>query len=247
MFKKIISSLILFIAMISCISYAANTSADQWQWYYSDDHQSAYFDPSSVIYNRKSNTATVWRKYEILGRETPLTLHIKIDFSNKKTQMIGYINSEGNEGAVAPNYLSEGIGPGTADEALANTVADQLNIPHIYTGGPDRWQWFYSTDTESYYIATDTASYDSKTNLYSVWIKTTPTAPGFNRPIHYFFDFTNRSFTLEPSTDMMYVKSGTWEEIVYNGAYNFFKKLYGSSIEKPKIDNFGFLSTRQTE
>lgn len=53
MFKKIISSLILFIAMISCISYAANTSADQWQWCYSDANQTLYFNPASVTYDKK--------------------------------------------------------------------------------------------------------------------------------------------------------------------------------------------------
>lgn len=80
--------------------------------------------------------------------------------------MIGYITSEGKEGYVY-NHPKDDIGPDMADEALANTLSDQLNLPHIYKGGSDRWQWFYSTDTESYYIATDATSYDPKTNLYS--------------------------------------------------------------------------------
>jgi hypothetical protein len=245
MFKKIISALIVFIAMFGCISYGAVIDKDQWQWYYSDDHQSAYFNPASVTYDKKSNTATVWRKYEIIGRETPLTLHIKIDFSNKTAQMIGYITSEGKEGYVY-NHPKDDIGPDMADESLANTLSDQLNLPHIYKGGSDRWQWFYSTDTESYYIATDATSYDPKTNLYSAWIKITNINKPFYRPHHYNFDFTNRSFAVWPSQNMMYVKSGTWQEIVYNGAYDLCKKLYVISDKSSQINNFGFISTRQT-
>lgn len=246
MFKKIISSLILFIAMISCISYAANTSADQWQWYYSDANQTLYFNPASVTYDKKSNTAKVWDKCVMSNGMAPKN-YIKIDFSNKTDQLIGYINSGETEVLLPKSKPNNEIGPGTPSEALANAVADQLKIPHIYKGGAERWQWFHSTDTESYYIATDATSYNTKTNLYSVWIKTVRATKGSNYPIHYVFDFTNHTWGFSSFNHMKTVEPDSWQEIIYNGAYDLCKKLYGLPDKESPIDNFGFLSTQQTE
>ena len=88
--------------------------------------------------------------------------YIKVDFSNKTDQLIGYINSGETEVLSPKSKPNNEIGPGTPSEALANAVADQLKIPHLYKGGAERWQWFHSTDTESYYIATDATSYNTK-------------------------------------------------------------------------------------
>lgn len=246
MFKKILSSLILFIAMISCISYAANTSADQWQWCYSDTNTTWYFKPGSVIYDKKSNTAKVWDKY-VTPNGIDQESRIKIDFSNKTSQLIGYINSAGNEVVSPKTNPNNAIGPGTPSEALANAVADQLKIPHIYKGGADRWQWFHSTDTESYYIATDATSYNTKTNLYSVWIKTIRTTNNSNYPLQYVFNFTNHTWGFASFNHMKPVEPDSWQEIIYNGAYDLCKKLYGLPDKESQIDNFGFLSTQQTE
>lgn len=237
--------MILFIALLGCISYAANTSKDQWQWYYSDDNQTRYFNPNSVTYDKKSNTATVWNK-SVISNGMASKNCIKISFSNKTSQLILYVNPEGNIVPPKANSNDE-IGPGTPSEALANAVADQLNLPHIYKGGSDRWQWFHSTDTESYYIATDATSYNTKTNLYSVWIKTVRATKGSNYPIHYVFDFTNHTWGFALFNHMKPVEPDSWQEIIYNGAYDLCKKLYGLPDRESPIDNFGFLSTQQTE
>lgn len=245
MFKKILSSLLLFVAMFSCIGYAAGTAKDQWQWYFSDTHRSGYFNPASVTYDKKSNTAMVWEKYVMLNGSVQQN-YLKIDFSNKTDQLIRYVNPTGNEILSPKSNPKHEIGPGTPTETLANAVADQLNIPHLYKGGSDRWQWFHSTDTESYYIAAAT-SYNPKTNLYYAWIRIQRSANNSDYPGHYVFDFKNHRWGFATSNQLKPVKPDSWEEIIYNGVYDFCKKHYGIPDKKDQIDNFGFLSTQQTE
>lgn len=246
MFKKIIASLILFIAMFSCISYAENAAKGPWKWYYSDSYQTRHFNPESITYDKKNNIATVWDK-AIWTTKTESVMRIKIDFSNKTSQMIGYIDSKGTEKISSKDNPNSGINPGSPSEALANVVSDQLNIPHVYKGGPDRWQWFHSTNTESYYIATDATSYNPKTNRYSVWIRTVRPINGSDYAIQYIFDFKNHEWGYPDSKNMKPIEPNTWQEINYNGAYDLCKKLYGITDKKSAIDNFGFLSTQQTE
>lgn len=160
--------------------------------------------------------------------------YIKIDFSNKTDQLIGYINSGETEVLSPKSKPNNEIGPGTPSEALANAVADQLKIPHIYKGGAERWQWFHSTNTESYYIATDATSYNTKTNLYSVWIKTVRAAKGSNYPIYYVFDFTNHTWGFSSFNHMKTVEPDSWQEIIYNGAYDLCKNYMDFEIKNPQ-------------
>lgn len=170
MVKRIITFCLLL--LLSCTTVLAEPES-RWKWYYSSDRVGMYFDTQTLHYDASKRAADVWTKNLNVNGEKIREVH-KFLFLEEgaaaNVQYVYYRNGYPSVHNVKKVYIQQ-VAPDSPNEALANGIANYLNVKPMYPGGENRWKWIGATDTYSLYLATDCGKYYPEKDWYAVWIK----------------------------------------------------------------------------
>ncbi|WP_308664387.1 hypothetical protein [uncultured Acidaminococcus sp.] len=134
MVKRFIAFCLLL--LLSCTVVQAEPES-RWKWYYSSDRVGMYFDTQTLHYDASKRAADVWTKNLNVNGEKIREVH-KFLFLEEgaaaNVQYVYYRNGYPSVHNVKKVYIQQ-VAPDSPNEALANGIANYLNVKPMYPGG----------------------------------------------------------------------------------------------------------------
>lgn len=185
--KKGIYGIVLFLFLMTCTVFASEIDS-RWVYVGKDNRDVMYYDRQTAQYNPDTHSITIWRK--VISDGKPLCIgqyHIFLD--RREYQGIKHAIYDKNTGErriiKQSQYPMEKIAPDSDIEKAADDVCDQYGISHMSSNAADRWNWIYSSATQTCMYAKDFITIDRVNKTVEIWVRAT-NLNGFTfRPVLY--------------------------------------------------------------